>query len=291
MSQLITVDDLNALSAAEFEAALAPIFENSPWVARSVSSARPFASLTALHKAMVAVLESRSADELVAFLREHPRLSKGALKRGGMTAESVHEQSSARLDALDEEAGRKLDAMNEAYEARFGYPFILAIRHASPAALMAAFERRLLAGPEAERRESLAEVAAIGWMRLLDRIRPAPTGAISTHVLDAVRAAPAAGLEVELWRRDPAGATRLLGFTTDPHGRSDRHLLGGGGLQAGSYELHYDTAAYFAGHGHGTTSRSFLGKVQVAFGVWNPEEHFHVPVLLSPGSYTTYRGT
>ena len=67
--------------------------------------------------------------------------------------------------------------------------------------------------------------------------------------------------------------------------------LGGGRLAAGSYEWRFDTPTYFAGLGFATPARAFLGEVVVAFSVWNPEQHFHVPLLLTPGSYTTYRGS
>lgn len=85
--------------------------------------------------------------------------------------------------------------------------------------------------------------------------------------------------------------TRLETFTTDANGASERDLLGQGRLRAGVYEWRYDTPTYFASKGYATPARSFLGRIKVAFSVWNPEEHFHVPLLLTPGSYTTYRGS
>lgn len=289
-AELSSLDELNALPAAEFKVALAPVFENAPWVAEGVASVRPFISLTTLHKAMIAQLSALHDDALIAFLRGHPRLSPETLRRG-TTAESTAEQTAAGLGALDGATNARLDALNEAFETKFGFPFILAIRHASLATMLATFERRLAASPAAERAEAMMEIAAISWMRLLDRIRPAPTGSVSTHVLDTVRAAPAVGLGVELWRREQDGAmTRLEAFTTNANGASERDLLGHGQLRAGLYEWRYDTPTYFAGHGYATPARSFLGRISVAFSVWNPEEHFHVPLLLTPGSYTTYRG-
>jgi 2-oxo-4-hydroxy-4-carboxy-5-ureidoimidazoline decarboxylase len=226
----------------------------------------------------------------IEFLRGHPRLSPETLRRG-TTAESTAEQIAAGLNKLDEGTIERLDALNAAYERKFEYPFILAVRRASLATLMATFERRLSACAEAERAEALIEIAAISWMRLLDRVKPAPTGSVSTHVLDTVRAVPAAGLGVELWGRSTDGAAICLeSFTTDANGASGRDLLEGR-LQAGLYEWRYDTPTYFAARGYPTTARSFLGKISVAFSVWNPEEHFHVPLLLTPGSYTTYRGS
>lgn len=289
-ADLITLEDLNAMPEGDFAAALAPIFEHAGWVAQAVAGQRPFASLTALHAAMMGALRAAGPDASLAFLRGHPRLSPGSL-RTKLTAESTAEQNAAGIGRLDEATGARLDAMNDAYDARFGMPFILAVRHASVPTLLATFTRRLAAAPEAEREEALQEIAAITWMRLLDRVRPAPTGSLSTHVLDTVRAVPAAGLGVQLWRREREGSALLESFRTNANGSSARDLLGGGRLAAGSYEWRFDTPTYFAGLGFATPARTFLGEVVVAFSVWNPEQHFHVPLLLTPGSYTTYRGS
>lgn len=288
-SPTTTLTALNALSAEGFTAALAPVFENAPWVAGGVVAQRPFASLSTLHSAMMALIGRQSAEAQTAFLRGHPRLAPETL-RHGTTAESTAEQTAAGIGALDDATLAMLTRLNAAYDAKFGFPFILAVRRASLPTLLATFERRLAAGVEAERAEALTEIAAISWMRLLDRIQPAPTGGLSTHVLDTVRAAPAAGLGVELWRID-GEAICLESFITDANGASSRDLLSEGRLRAGTYEWRYDTPTYFASKGYPTPARSFLGKVSVAFSVWNPEEHFHVPLLLTPGSYMTYRGS
>jgi 2-oxo-4-hydroxy-4-carboxy-5-ureidoimidazoline decarboxylase len=289
-ADISSLEELNALSASQFKAALAPVFENAPWVAEGVAATRPFTCLTALHKAMIAQLTALPDKAQIDFLRGHPRLSPETL-RNGTTAESAAEQTAAGLHALDDKIAARLGVLNEAFEAKFGFPFILAIRYASLATLLATFERRLAASAEAERAESMLEITAISWMRLLDRVRPAPTGSLSTHVLDTVSASPAAGLGVELWRRDSNGSmTRLESFTTNADGASDDDLLSQGRLRAGLYEWRYDTTTYFAGKGYATPQRNFLGTINVAFSVWNPEEHFHVPLLLTPGSYTTYRG-
>ncbi|MBS0245478.1 MAG: 2-oxo-4-hydroxy-4-carboxy-5-ureidoimidazoline decarboxylase [Proteobacteria bacterium] len=285
----MTLAELNAMPAAAFTAALAPVFENAPWVAAGIVAKRPFVTLSALHRAMMALIGTQSTDAQTAFLRGHPRLAPETL-RNGTTVESTAEQTAAGIGTLDDAKLTTLSRLNAAYDAKFGFPFILAVRRASLPTLLATFERRLAAGLEAERAEALTEIAAISWMRLLDRVEPAPTGSLSTHVLDTVRAAPAVGLGVELWRVD-GEATCLESFVTDDNGASSRELLSEGRLRAGTYEWRYDTPTYFAAIGYPTQARSFLGKVSVTFSVWNPEEHFHVPLLLTPGSYTTYRGS
>ncbi len=281
---------LNEAAPEAFAAATEPLFEDAPWITQGLAEARPFASLTALHAAMMTRLHAASELTKLAFLRGHPMLSPTTLRQG-TTAESTLEQRLARIDALDEAAAAQLDAANAAHLERFGFPFILAVRHASLATILGAMERRLQAAPHAEMIEALREVEAISWMRLLDRVAPAATGGISLHVLDTARSRPAAGLRGELWQC-PAGSApvRVAIFITDGSGRVAK-LLGDGELVACRYEWRLDTTAYFARHGAATLDRAFLPAVCVRFGVANPEEHFHVPLLLSPGSYTTYRGS
>jgi 2-oxo-4-hydroxy-4-carboxy-5-ureidoimidazoline decarboxylase len=285
----LSLAELNVMSAAAFHAIAAPLFENAPWVTQGLATGRPFASLTALHAAMLARLHAADDDTKLGFLRGHPMLSPATLRQG-TTAESAAEQRSARIDALDEVAAQRLDAANAAYFERFGLPFILAVRGASLATILAAMERRATASPAAELAEALREVEAISWMRLLDRVAPVGSGAISLHVLDTARTRPAAGLAGELWRIAADGAAASVArFVTDGNGRAGPLLRGA--LEAGGYEWRLDTAAYLARSGAATLDRSFLPVVCVRFAVFNPEQHFHVPVLLSQGAYTTYRGS
>ncbi len=285
----ITLADMNAASPDEFASLVAPMFENAPWVTEGLAAIRPFASLTALHAAMLARLYAASPEAQIELLRGHPALSPATLRRG-TTAESTAEQRSAGIAGLGGEAVANLDAGNAAYQARFGFPFILAVRHASLPTIFAAMERRSASTQAAEQVEALREVEAISWMRLLDRVVPAPTGGISLHVLDTARTRPAAMLAGELWRYEPGGtAAHMASFVTDTNGRAAT-MLGGGALIAAGYEWRLDTASYLARQGLATPDRSFLPIVTVRFAVANPEEHFHVPVLLTQGAYTAYRG-
>ncbi len=285
----MTLATLNALPQDAFDAAMAPLFENAPWVTAGLASARPFASLTGLHAAAVARLHQADDAAKHGFLRGHPMLSPASLRRG-ITSESRAEQHSAGLDAMNDTDAAMLDAANAAHLARHGIPFILAVRDASLATIQAAMRRRAHAPAAQECAEALREVAVISWLRLLDRVMPAATGGISTHVLDTVRARPAAGVEGELWCVPPHGHCRsLTRFATDADGRAAT-MLGGGELAAGAYELRLEVAAYLAANGAATPDRSFLPTLSVRFAVLNPEEHFHVPVLLSNGAYTAYRG-
>jgi 5-hydroxyisourate hydrolase len=110
---------------------------------------------------------------------------------------------------------------------------------------------------------------------------------LSTHVLDASRGCPAGGVPVELFCLDGGGWRRLGGGTTDPDGRLGDFGENATDLAAGTYRLVFDTAAYFAATGQ----RGFYPEVSVTFDYADPAAHYHVPLLLSPFAYSTYRGS
>ncbi len=116
-------------------------------------------------------------------------------------------------------------------------------------------------------------------------------GRLSTHVLDTHGGRPAAGMRVELYRLDAGTVTPLLTVTTNADGRADGPLLEGAALTAGRYELRFHVGAYFAARGLELPDPPFLDLVTVGFGVADPAGHYHVPLLVSPWAYSTYRGS
>jgi 5-hydroxyisourate hydrolase len=118
------------------------------------------------------------------------------------------------------------------------------------------------------------------------------TGRLTTHVLDITSGAPAVGVGIELWRFADAGdSTRLVESRTNADGRTDAPLLEGETMRAGVYELVFVVGEYFAGHGTGVSEPPFLDRVPVRFGIADPAAHYHVPLLVSPWAYSTYRGS
>ena len=117
-------------------------------------------------------------------------------------------------------------------------------------------------------------------------------GSLTTHVLDLARGCPAADVRVELWRLDASGVGReLLADTrTNADGRTAEPLLAGAAFTAGGYELLFDVGEYFARQG-ATTTPAFLGQVPVRFSIADPAAHYHVPLLVTPWAYSTYRGS
>jgi 5-hydroxyisourate hydrolase len=117
-------------------------------------------------------------------------------------------------------------------------------------------------------------------------------GRLTTHVLDTALGRPGGGIAITLYRVTSSGARETLGaFKTNDDGRCDRPLLEGAALTAGTYELVFEAGAYFERTGQKLPEPKFLDQVTIRFGIAAPEQHYHVPLLLSPYAYSTYRGS
>jgi len=116
-------------------------------------------------------------------------------------------------------------------------------------------------------------------------------GKLTTHALDTANGCPAAGMRVTLFRIEPAGPALLKTLVLNADGRADGPLLEGAELRAGLYRLDFAVGAYFAARGTALDDPPFLDRVPLDFGIGSPEEHYHVPLLVSPWSYSTYRGS
>ncbi len=115
---------------------------------------------------------------------------------------------------------------------------------------------------------------------------------LSTHVLDTMHGTPAAGMAVELYTTSSGQATLVKSFVLNTDGRNpDGLLYDNSSLQRGTYRLVFDVAAYFAARGVKLPEPNFLNKVSLDFGVADTSQHYHVPLLVSPWSYSTYRGS
>lgn len=167
---MISLAELNALPAHEFEAKLEGIFEHSPWVAQRVVAARPFDSPGHLLQAMQTAVEKATPAEQLALIRAHPKLRVSGRAREELTAASSREQRGAGLDACAPGEAARLDELNAAYVEKFSMPFILAVRGHTPQSIIAACERRLVNDPVSEQRAALREIGLIAGYRLTDRV-------------------------------------------------------------------------------------------------------------------------
>ena len=114
---------------------------------------------------------------------------------------------------------------------------------------------------------------------------------LSTHVLDTMHGGPAAGMEVALYTTAGDTATLVKRFTLNSDGRSDGPLYDNDTLKVGTYRLVFDVAGYFKARGVKLPEPNFLNKVALDFGVAHTDQHYHVPLLVSPWAYSTYRGS
>ncbi|MCV2869411.1 hydroxyisourate hydrolase [Defluviimonas sp. WL0002] len=116
-------------------------------------------------------------------------------------------------------------------------------------------------------------------------------GYLTTHVLDTARGLPAEGLEIELFRLENGARVPLARMRTNDDGRTDAPILPKGDFAAGEYELVFHAGAYLDAIGTPPESPRFLDVVPIRFGISDASAHYHVPLLLSPFGYSTYRGS
>lgn len=162
----MTLADINACDPDRFVDALGWIFERSPWVAERTWMHRPFASVDDLHAAMNREVAGADRDRQLALLRAHPDLGT----RASLSEASTGEQTSAGLDRLTPEEFARLQEMNAAYKAKFGFPFLFAVKGSTRHDVLAALERRLPTSIEDEFAEALRQVSRIAAFRLHDLI-------------------------------------------------------------------------------------------------------------------------
>jgi N-carbamoyl-L-amino-acid hydrolase len=262
----ITLDAVNAATAAQFVELLRGTFELSPWAIERAAAARPFASIAQLKLALMQVVRDAGRDRQIELIRAHPELAGKAMLAGTLTAESTREQSAAGLTTSTQEQLAQLVSLNAAYGARFGWPFILAVRGPrgtglTPQSILATFERRLEGHPDVELAECLRNIARIVELRIDDRF-----GAI-----------PDAGNEVWDWAQalarhsDPGYAERgelTVTYLTDAH-------------RACAAQLH----AWMKESGFDDVTTDAVGNV---VGVYHGE-HAAAPRLLTGSHFDTVR--
>lgn len=163
---LLSLADLNRMSAADFITGLSGIFEHSPWIPERAASKRPFGSLDSLHGAMVQAMWAANESEKLALLRAHPQLAGKEADSGTLTAHSTSEQDSVGLTRLTPEEKARIVALNAAYLEKHGFPFIIAVKLRTKSQIFAAFEERVSNPRDIEFTTALSEVGKIARLRL-----------------------------------------------------------------------------------------------------------------------------
>lgn len=175
----LTLEQLNAASPAEALALLDGLYEHSPWIAEQALAQRPFRSLAHLKHALAQVVRTAELDAQLALIRAHPELAGKAMVAKSLTAESTNEQSKAGLTECTPEEFERIQQLNAAYNERFGFPFILAVRGPrgtglSKQEIIDTFARRLDNHPEFELAEALRNIHRIAEIRLNDKFAAEP---------------------------------------------------------------------------------------------------------------------
>jgi len=285
------MDALNTLDALAPEQATAAFLRccgSRRW-AEAIERGRPYADEPALLAAAERAFALLTREDWLEAFSHHPRIGD----RGSLAARfpatagwSASEQGGVR------DAGEDvLDALlrgNREYETRFGHIFIVCATGKTAPEMLALLRERLPNAPGAELEIAAAEQRKITAIRLEKLLAEGPgMSGITTHVLDTSLGRPAVGVAVRLERREASAWIELGRGGTDADGRCRNLLPEGATLQPAVYRLSFDSAAYFGARGVPT----FYPEVSVVFEVREFAQHHHVPLLLSPFGYSTYRGS
>lgn len=164
---------LSALDQPAFMAALAGVFEHSPWVVEAAWGRRPFADRQALYGTLESVLRQAGRERQLALIHAHPELAGKAAIRGELTQESAREQAGAGLNSCTPAEFGAIRQLNDAYREKFGWPFIVAVKGLTREDIIATMARRLERDPDTEFAEALSQIMKIATYRLDDLVTDA----------------------------------------------------------------------------------------------------------------------
>lgn len=286
----MNLDRLNQLPADEAHRALSACCGATRWVEGMVNR-RPFRDLADLFESAEAIWAALTPEDWREAFTHHPRIGDlDALRKrfGGKQGWAGSEQSGAL--AASEELLSALSEGNRVYEERFGHIFIVCATGKTAAEMLMLLEERLLNDPATELSVAASEQARITRLRLekLVDMSTRHHSAITTHVLDTSRGRPAEGVPLALDHLDAeVGWKKLANAMTDADGRVKHLLPPDHSLASGAYRLIFDVATYYRRHG----GECFYPSVPIHFEVKDTGQHYHVPLLLSPFGYSTYRGS
>jgi len=164
------IGKVNAMTQAEFVAAFGPLFEHSPWVASETWKLRPFSSRDDLSSKLMITLRRSPLERKIKLIQAHPDLAGRLAATGQLTAASKQEQAGAGLDRLTAEEAGLFAQYNEAYRAKFGFPFVICARLSDKHHMLDAFQHRLELSIPEEIETAIGEIEKIGALRLAQQI-------------------------------------------------------------------------------------------------------------------------
>lgn len=281
---------LNAASEDDFVSALANMFEHSPWIPRAAFNRAPFASLAELHDALMQALSEMSVERRVPFLRAHPDLANKMQRAEGLTADSEAEQDGAGLDRLSNEELFLFHKMNRAYQAKFGFPFILCVRRNTKDSILDAFARRLEHSHQEEQETAFSEIRYIAALRLAQLVSAQDTlpvhGELALQVIDAENGRPAGDVSVELIELSLRGEDRkIAAITTNATGGADQALIRGRPLPIGVYEIRIDAGEYLRRQDAAVPATARLEVIPIRLRILVPESQLQIVLRIAPSGY------
>ena len=254
----LTLEQLNAAPAEQALAWLDGLYEHSPWIARKALEARPFASLAHMKHVLAGVVRDAGRDAQLALIRAHPELAGKAMVAKTLTAESTNEQGKAGLTDCTPDEFARIQQLNADYNAKFGFPFILAVRGPRgtglpKAQIIATFARRLDNHPDFELAECLRNIHRIAEIRLNDKFGVTPE--LGNEVWDWA--------ERLSTNSDPGYAERgelTVTYLTDAHRACAQRLAHWMRADCGFDEVEIDAVGNVVGvyHGSDRTARRLL---------------------------------
>jgi 2-oxo-4-hydroxy-4-carboxy-5-ureidoimidazoline decarboxylase len=164
------IQDVNRMDESTFVSIFGSVYEHSSWVAEAVWRHRPFASLDGLHAAMDGIVQGVGQSRQMTLIKAHPELAGRLAGSGQLTAESRSEQDQAGLGSLSENLTKRMLELNDGYQKKFGFPFIICARLNNVATILQAMEDRLTNSGETEFTTALREISKIARLRLADII-------------------------------------------------------------------------------------------------------------------------
>ncbi|WP_052144567.1 2-oxo-4-hydroxy-4-carboxy-5-ureidoimidazoline decarboxylase [Halalkalibacter okhensis] len=282
----ISMDHVNKMDQSEFVEVVGAVFEHSPWVAERSWKNHPFDHLEQMYNVMIKEMHAAPSSLKRSLLRAHPDLGT----RLEVSESSRDEQKNAGLSQLTEEEFEEFSMMNKEYTNKFGFPFIMAVKGQDKLTIKNNMKERIHNSYEEEFETALIQVSKIAKFRLDDLIE-IKTGKLTTHVLDISVGKPAKQVRIELFKLiEDHQLVKIREARTNSDGRVSEPLLNENELEKGTYQLQFHVGDYYRSNKL-EQETYFLEIVPIQFVVSNEEEHYHVPLLLAPGGYSTYRGS
>ena len=293
----VPLETLNTADRKTFTAALGEVMELAPWVADEAYAARPFASVAALYQAMTDAVRNAGDERQRALINGHPDLAGKAAREGKLTADSTAEQAGAGLDRLSEEEFATFHRLNDAYRAKFGMPFIVCVRRHGKESILREFERRLKNDAAAEQKTALGEIFRIAALRLDQRVKAprSPEGArasVDPRARHPWR--PSGGRRRDRALRDRGRRRRAhvcSAPSPTPTGAPTGRCFAARRFRSRPTNCALPSATILPGRTCRCPIRRFSASCRCGLRSRSRRAEYHVPLAVTPWSYSTYRGS